>query len=158
MKARIFVPLSVVAAMLATVAPAQTPSAPGQAISQAAAPMTHLAVGTVKRIDANQRTVMIDHQAIASMGMPAMTMEFLLREAVAPASLTVGQSIAFNFTLTSDGPVITSVQPIASQAKSGPGGRTAGHAMPGMQGHDMAQMQGMNTIDMEACREMMERK
>ncbi len=120
--------------------------------------MTHLAVGTVKRIDANQRTVMIDHQAIASMGMPTMTMEFLLREAVAPASLTVGPLIDFNFTLTSDGPVITSVQPIASQAKSGRGGRTAGHAMPGMQGHDMAQMQGMSAIDMQACREMMKRK
>ena len=85
--------------------------------SQSATPVTHLAVGRVTSIDAGGRSLTIDHQAIPSLGMPVMTMQFRH----APSSQSVmkpGESIAVTFTASADGLTIGSVQAIHATGNS----------------------------------------
>jgi Cu/Ag efflux protein CusF len=149
MKARLFVPLSLLAAALTSASLAQAPAAGKHTLPEASASMLHLGVGTIKRVDAARRSVAIDHQAIPSLNMPAMTMQFRLGEAVVPASLNVGQPVAFTFTQAREGLLIASVQPIDKAAS---GGSASSHAMPG---HDMNRMQGMGSMGMAGCHDMM---
>lgn len=144
MKAKSLTIVSLLAAMLAAVSWAQATGA-DKAPQLAAAPVTHLAVGTVKSVDAARRSLTIDHQAIASLNMPAMTMPFRLPEASQP-SIAAGQSIAFTFTAGTDGLTIQSVQPVNLAART--------DAKPGMKHEDMPGMAGMKGM-MESCHSMM---
>lgn len=155
MNNRKLIPLTALSLMLAA-ANAQIPAGSTSNLPQAAASATHLAVGTIKRIDAEQRLITIDHQAIPSMNMPAMTMQFRLRETVPVTSLSAGQSVAFVLAPTTDGMAITSLQPFAASAASGDGKAASAHGMHGDKSHDMSQMQGMNM--MAQCHAMMARK
>lgn len=110
MNSKLLVPVVLLAPALASTTWAQPP---GDTTPRpmAATPITHLAVGTVRSIDAAGRSATIDHRAIPSLGMPAMTMHFRLPSPSSP-SLKAGDSIAFTFTASADGLTIGSVQSI----------------------------------------------
>lgn len=148
--------VAVGAALVATLASASWAQAPGDMSakpSQATAPMTHLAIGTVRSIDATGRGVTIDHQAIPSLGMPAMTMQFQLSPS-SKLGLKPGQSIAFTFIASADGLTIGSTQPIPGAGNAVAQSGTAASSMPNMDHSGMAGMAGM----MDSCREMMRAK
>jgi hypothetical protein len=116
--------------------------------------MTHLAVGTVRSVDAAVRTATIDHQAIPNLNMPAMTMQFRL-----PASSTLplkaGQSIAFTFTASADSLMIGSVQPVgAVVAAAGQNHSATDDTMPGMDHHGMQAKRNTKGM-MDSCHAMM---
>ena len=60
---------------------------------------THSAEGTLTAIDRTAGTVSIAHGAIASIGWPAMTMNFTLADPKSVADFTPGQRVAFHFTV-----------------------------------------------------------
>lgn len=131
------------AAAALTAAYAQSPGSSGHATT-AGASAVHLAVGVVKAVNQNSRSLTIAHQDIPSMGMPAMTMSFRADPAVNIATVKPGDTVAFVLSSGSGGATITSLQATAvgaavSQAPSGGG-------MGGM---------GMGGMSMEQCHEMM---
>lgn len=162
MKAKLL-SVSFVTAIATAASWAQAPADTASAQTWTAAPMTHLAVGTVRSIDASARSVTIDHQAIPSLNMPAMTMQFRL-PGTAGVALKAGQSIAFTFTPSAEGLTIGSVQPVTMPVATGPAGPVTGQArygmdhnrMPGMQDKDMQSMQGMADMKamMDSCHAM----
>jgi Cu(I)/Ag(I) efflux system periplasmic protein CusF len=84
--------ISLLAASVAGTAavPAQTAQS-----QQARASATHLGVGVIRAVDARERTLTISHQAMGSLGMPAMTMDFKVGSAIKLAGLKEGDTIAF---------------------------------------------------------------
>lgn len=153
MKPKLFAAGVVLAATLATASWAQVSADTIPRPSPAAQPMTHLAIGTVKGIDAAGRSVTIDHQAIPSLGMPAMTMQFRLAPSSALA-LKPGQSIAFTFTASADGLTIGAAQPIQAAGNVVPERPSTEPSMPNMDRSGMGGMAGM----MDSCQDMMGRK
>lgn len=150
MKPNLFAAGVVLASTLSTASWAQVSADTTPRPSQAATPMTHLAIGTVKGIDAAGRSVTIDHQAISSLGMPAMTMQFRL----APSSrlaLKPGQSIGFTFTASADGLTIGAAQPIQAAGNAVPERPSTESSMPNMDRSSMGGMAGM----MASCQDMM---
>lgn len=133
MKPDRLVSVALLAAAFASTSWAQSP---GDTSSRAAAaaPITHLAVGTVRSIDAAGRSATIDHQAIPSLNMPAMTMQFRLASS-SSSPLKAGESIAFTFTASADGMTIGSVLPVTLRSDTGSARAEAGSAMPGMEHH-----------------------
>ncbi|MBF0127979.1 MAG: copper-binding protein [Magnetococcales bacterium] len=59
--------------------------------------------GQVKAVDAPKRTVNLAHGPIATLGWPAMTMDFAMAPEVDPNGLRPGQKIRFHLTKTPDG-------------------------------------------------------
>lgn len=153
MKANLVAVVATLAAGLASTSWAEVPGDLNAKPSQTAAPMTHLAIGTVRSIDTAGHGVTIDHQAIPSLGMPAMTMQFRL----SPSSrlgLKPGQSIAFTFTSSVDGLTIGSAQPIPGSGNTVAEGAPAASSMPNMDHSGMGGMGGM----MDSCQQMMRAK
>ena len=150
MKPNLFASGVVLAATLASASWAQVSADTNLRPSQATTSMTHLAIGTVKGIDAAGRSVTINHQAIPGLGMPAMTMQFLL---VPSSRLTLkpGQSIAFTFTASADGLTIGAAQPIQTAGNAVPERPSAESSMPNMDRAAMGGMAGM----MDSCHDMM---
>jgi Cu/Ag efflux protein CusF len=70
----------------------------------------HAASGTVNSVDPAAGTINVSHEAVASAGWPAMTMNFRLAEPGAAAELEPGQRIEFRFT-TEGGGTITRLEP-----------------------------------------------
>ena len=136
--------LVLAAGVQAQMAPS-APLAPAVASGAHAAAGGHLAVGVVRAVDAKARTLTIAHQAIAGMGMPAMTMPFRLDDGVSAPAVKAGDTVAFILTSTSQGAVISSVQSVVGAAG---GDKSSGQGMSGM-------MQGMQ---MDQCHEMMTKK
>ena len=60
---------------------------------------THVAEGTLTAIDRSAGTVGISHGAIASIGWPAMTMNFKLADPHSGAGLSPGERVEFHFTV-----------------------------------------------------------
>lgn len=140
------------AAAALTAAYAQNPGASGHAMP-AGASGVHLAVGVVKAVDQNNRSLAIAHQDIPSMGMSAMTMSFRADPAVNIATVKPGDSVAFVLSSGAGGATISSLQTMAggavvSQAPSG-GMQGMPHSGGGMGG------MGMGGMSMEECHEMM---
>ena len=153
MKPNLVAAVALMAATLASASWAQTTADANPRPSQATTPVTHLAIGTVRGIDAAGRSVTIDHQAIPSLGMPAMTMQFQL----APSSrlaLKPGLSIAFMFTASADGLTIGAAQPIPPAGNAVPERPSTEPSMPNMDRHGMGGMAGM----MDSCQDMMRGK
>lgn len=130
-----------------------SPDIPAQAGRQTM-PLTHIARGTVKHVDAAQSAVTVAHEAVASLNWPPMTMQFKYREPVTADMLAVGKGITFNFVQSGSDYVITAVQPVVGSVASSPGKHKEDHAMDDMQGHDMEQMKGMGGM-MDMCSGMM---
>lgn len=103
--------ISLLAAIAAV--PAQTASN-----QQARASANHLGVGVVRAVDAKDRTLTISHQAMGSLGMPAMTMDFKVGPAVRLGELKEGDTIAFVLGRDgkSDGVAINSLQKVETLA------------------------------------------
>lgn len=149
MRPNLLVSVALLAAALASPAWAQSPGDTNPQAAAGAAPITHLAVGTVRSIDAAGRSATIDHQAIPSLNMPAMTMQFRLSSPSSPP-LKAGEVIAFTFTASADGLTIGSVQPVTLSSDAGTARSEAGAVMPGMEHHGKlgkGDMKGM----MDAC-------
>lgn len=117
-------------------------------------PLTHIARGTVKHVDAAQRAVTVAHAAVASLNWPPMTMQFNYREPVTADMLAVGEAITFNFVQSGGDYVITAVQPGVGPVAPSPGKDKEDHAMGDMQGQGMGQMKGMGGM-MDMCGGMM---
>ena len=126
-------------------ADANSPSA------KAVSPITHLAVGIVRSVDAAARSATIDHQAIPSLNMPAMTMQFRLPVTLTPP-LKPGQSIAYTFTASSDGLTLGSAQVVGAAA--GREGSATSDSMPGMDHEGMQGKGGKNGMT-HSCHAMM---
>ena len=147
MKAHAFVPLLMLTFALASPAEAQAPPASGSTPEQSDTTAAHLGVGTIRSIDVDRRIVTIEHRAIPSLKMPAMTMPFRLAESISADSLPVGQSIAFFLSPATDGVVITSIQAIVGSPQAA-GELSHDENMPGMRGNERPAMPGMHGRDM----------
>jgi Cu(I)/Ag(I) efflux system protein CusF len=90
-------------------------SATGQAHVHAA-PESHAAaqavsaVGVVRKIDAAQSKVVVQHEPIESLGWPGMTMAFRVRDAKLLDGLAPGKKVRFAFVQETGGYVITSIE------------------------------------------------
>jgi len=78
--------------------------------SKKAQSKSHHAVGVVKSVDADKGTVSVDHEAVASMKWPAMTMSFKAKDKKALQALKPGQKIEFDFVEQGKDHVITKVK------------------------------------------------
>jgi Cu(I)/Ag(I) efflux system periplasmic protein CusF len=130
--------ISLVAVSLAGTAATSAQTAPSP---QTRASATHLGVGVVRAVDAKERTLTISHQAMGSLGMPAMTMDFKVGPAIKLGELKEGDTIAFVLGRDgkSDGVAINSLQKVEGVA-----GQAPSPSMP------MSSM-----MSPEQCREMM---
>lgn len=155
MRSRLFLGVYALSAALGGTAWAQSPEA-SPSPATAASPITHLAVGTVRSVDAAARSATIDHQAIPSLNMPAMTMQFRLPASLTPP-LKPGQSIAFTFTASSDGLTLGSAQVVGAVAAPGRDSSAMGGSMPGMDHEGMHGKGGMKGM-MDSCHAMMGRR
>ncbi|HJV62046.1 MAG TPA: efflux RND transporter periplasmic adaptor subunit [Albitalea sp.] len=94
-------------------------AAPAAAASSSAA-VGHRGQGKVEAIDAQAGSVTLNHGAIATLGWPAMTMEFKVAHAGLLQGLKPGAPVAFEFVERQPGEwVITSIEP-AAQRRAGP--------------------------------------
>jgi Cu(I)/Ag(I) efflux system membrane fusion protein len=89
---------------------AQTKMQDGNKAAAAAekASAVHKASGVVKRVDAAKNTVTVAHEPVRSLGWPAMTMEFRVREKEKLAALKPGQRIEFELVEEKKGSYIIS--------------------------------------------------
>jgi Cu/Ag efflux protein CusF len=150
MKPNLFATGVVLVATLASASWARIPVDANPRRLQAAMPLTHLAIGTIKDIDAAGRSVTIDHQAIPSLGMPAMTRQFQLSPS-SRLALKPGLSIAFTFTASADGLTIGVAQPLQAAGTAVPERSSTESAMPNM---DRPGRGGMSA-KMDSCQDMM---
>lgn len=71
---------------------------------------SHKAAGVVKSVDAKTGTVTFDHEPVASMKWPAMTMTFKADDPKLLQGLTTGQKVKFEFTQRGKDYVLTSIK------------------------------------------------
>ena len=81
----------------------------GHGAAQAAS-APHTGVGIVRRIDAAQGKVTLQHEPIESLGWPAMTMAFRVKDPAALAGLRPGARVRFAFVQEGADYVITSLR------------------------------------------------
>jgi Cu(I)/Ag(I) efflux system periplasmic protein CusF len=79
----------------------------------------HKGKGTIESIDRNKRAIILNHQPIKSMGWPAMTMAFSVKEGVSLDKLAPGQTVDFEFVRAPDGRYSITRMVQAETAKSG---------------------------------------
>lgn len=75
-----------------------------------AAVKSHHAVGTVKSVDAKKGAVTLDHEPVASMNWPAMTMTFKAKDKKMLEGVKPGQKVEFDFEVKGKDHVITKVK------------------------------------------------
>ncbi|HSN20473.1 MAG TPA: copper-binding protein [Usitatibacter sp.] len=88
--------------------PDEHSQAPGQ--SRAAASASVSAVGVVRKVDPAQGKVTLQHEPIESLGWPAMTMAFRVRDAKLLEGLEPGRKVRFAFVQEGSSYVITSIR------------------------------------------------
>src|SRR5574338_818794 len=71
---------------------------------------THHATGTVKKIDAVEGMVTFAHGPVATLGWPAMTMGFKVKDKALIDRLAVGKQVEFDFTKEGAGFIVTAVR------------------------------------------------
>jgi Cu(I)/Ag(I) efflux system membrane fusion protein len=85
----------------------------------AALAQSHHGEGSIEAMDWARSTVTISHGPIASLGWPAMTMDFLIRDPSLPRTLKPGQKIGFEIVEESPGEyAVVRVQPISASSAS----------------------------------------
>lgn len=82
----------------------------GMAGEKMAKATTHKGVATVKSVDASAGTVTLSHEPIQSIGWPAMTMPFTVRDKSALSKLQPGQKVEFDFVQEGRKSVVTSIR------------------------------------------------
>lgn len=75
-----------------------------------AADQVHKATGTVNKIDHAKGVVTFAHGPVASMGWPAMTMGFRVKDAKLLDGLAVGRQVEFDFVKEGSAYVVTAVR------------------------------------------------
>ena len=70
----------------------------------------HAATGMVKKLDPGNGTVTLAHDPVKSLGWPAMTMGFQVKDRTLMDKLAVGRKIAFEFVQQGKDYVITGVK------------------------------------------------
>lgn len=85
----------------------QTDAASGQ---QNAAPATHQASGSIEAVDPVAGTLRIQHGPVASVGWPAMTMDFIVSDKALLNNVKSGQKIDFDFYDRGGDYVVTSIR------------------------------------------------
>lgn len=85
----------------------QTGAAPSQ---QRTAPATHQASGSIEAVDPVAGTLRIHHGPVASVGWPAMTMDFVVSDKTLLNGLKSGQNIDFEFYDRDGDYVVTSIR------------------------------------------------
>ncbi len=71
---------------------------------------SHQASGTVKKLDPSKGTVTFAHEPVKSMGWPAMTMGFVVKDKKLFEKLAVDKKVDFEFTQEGSDYVVTSVR------------------------------------------------
>ncbi len=106
----ILVPLALVSFISCNKVPTRTPSGGGASGPAAAtATTTHQATGTVKALDLKGPTIEIDHDDIEGL-MPAMQMEFSVKNATLLSGISVGDRINFEITNSVGGIQVTGIK------------------------------------------------
>ncbi len=72
--------------------------------------MTHMAVGTVKKVDAKAGMVTFAHEPVKSMNWPAMTMAFKVKDKMLFDKLADGRKVEFEFAAEGKDYVLRSVK------------------------------------------------
>lgn len=70
----------------------------------------HRAIGVVKQIDAQAGTVTFAHEPVQSLGWPAMSMGFAVRDKALLDKLAVGKKVEFEFVKEGSGYTVTGVK------------------------------------------------
>ena len=88
------------------------PDMPGMAWMHEAKPVDVQGIGVVKAIDTAKDTITLQHEAIAAIGWPAMTMPFKVASPELLTRVKVGDTV--QFTLRHAGAVntVTAIQPV----------------------------------------------
>lgn len=86
---------------------AQTDAAPSQ---QQTRPATHQASGSIEAVDPVAGTLRIHHGPVASLGWPAMTMDFVVSDKALLNNVKSGQNIDFDFYDRNGDYVVTSIK------------------------------------------------
>jgi Cu/Ag efflux protein CusF len=115
MKMTLFIAASLVSATLASTAFAQqkmddmkslhtakTPSASAQTV--------HMAKGIIQKVDLKAGWTLVAHEPISSLGWPAMTMRFKVKDKRLFDKLAVGKTVEFGFVKDGDDYVVTVVR------------------------------------------------
>jgi Cu/Ag efflux protein CusF len=90
--------------------------------------VVHQAVGEIESMDPANTTVMLKHEAIASLKWPAMSMEFKLANAALVQGLKTGQGVDFEFVERAPGEyVITGMKALQKRAQATPSNSHSAH-------------------------------
>ena len=107
--------LAIAAALIATPVfanPQQIdPNMPGMAGMHEATPADVQGVGVVKAVDTAKNTITLQHEAIAAIGWPAMTMPFKVASPELLKHVKVGDKVQFTFRQASTGSTVTAIRP-----------------------------------------------
>ena len=87
------------------------PNMPGMAGMHEATPADVQGVGVVKAIDTAKGAITLQHEAIAAIGWPAMTMPFKVASPGLLTHLKVGDKVQFTFHQASAGSTVTAIRP-----------------------------------------------
>ncbi|SFK29615.1 MULTISPECIES: copper-binding protein [Rhodanobacteraceae] len=87
------------------------PNMPGMAGMQAAKPTQAQGVGIVKAIDTAKGTITLQHQAIAAIGWPAMTMTFKADPPALLQKVKVGEQVKFTLHPAGMASTVTAISP-----------------------------------------------
>lgn len=91
------------------VAQQMDPNMPGMHATQ---PADAQGVGVVKAIDANKGTITLQHEAIAAIGWPAMTMAFKMASPGLLKQVKVGDKVQFTLRPAGMASTVTSIKPL----------------------------------------------
>jgi len=87
------------------------PNMPGMAGMHEATPAAVQGVGVVKVVDAVKGSITLQHEAIAAIGWPAMTMPFKVASPELLTHLKVGDRVQFTFRQAGTGSTVTAIRP-----------------------------------------------
>lgn len=91
------------------------PNMPGMAgMQHGAKPGEAHGVGVVRAIDATHGTITLQHQAIASIGWPAMTMTFKVPSPKLLQGVKVGEKVQFTLHPAGTASTVTAIKPMGS--------------------------------------------
>ncbi len=84
----------------------------GMAMTESAAPAPAgpiVGVGTVTAVDATAGTVSLDHEAIAAISWPAMSMQFTVEDPSKLQGIAVGDRVSFELKSATESSVVTEI-------------------------------------------------
>lgn len=101
----------VLASMAASAQQKMDPNMPGMAGMQATKPIQAQGVGIVKAIDTAKGAITLQHQAIAAIGWPAMTMTFKADPPALLQKVKVGDKVKFTLHPAGMASTVTAISP-----------------------------------------------